>query len=157
MALNFALSSAMNVGGRWIGAPEQAKFCSFNGYLTQVFVIQTDYWVFIIAIYTYFVLTDQKRCSSWIQSHPFVPWVLPWFLSVLWASLGLGLTGYGDIGAWCWFTSDEVRLLVGAVIHAGHSMWLTHHHSGQFCPTMYVSPAHQYPSRGNYPRYMTPI
>jgi hypothetical protein len=112
MALNFLLSSSMNVGGRWIGAPEQAGFCTFNGYMTQVFVIQTDYWVFIIAIYTYFVLTDQKRCSNWIQTHPLVPWVLPWLLSVVWASVGLGVTGYGDIGAWCWFTSDEVRLLV---------------------------------------------
>lgn len=112
MALNFLLSSSMNVSGRWIGAPEQASFCSFNGFMTQVFVIQTDYWVFIIAIYTYFVLTDHKRCSTWIQTHPLVPWVLPWLLSTLWASVGLGVTGYGDIGAWCWFTSDEVRLLV---------------------------------------------
>ncbi len=115
MALNFLLSSAMNVSGRWIGAPEQAQFCSFNGYMTQVFVIQTDYWVFVIAVYTYFVLTDQKKCSNWIQTHPLVPWVLPWVLSVLWASVGLVVTGYGDIGAWCWFTSDEVRLLVNFV------------------------------------------
>ncbi|KAK0702381.1 G protein-coupled glucose receptor regulating Gpa2-domain-containing protein [Lasiosphaeris hirsuta] len=115
MALNFLLSSSMNVGGRWIGAPEQAGFCTFNGFMTQVFVIQTDYWVFIIAIYTYFVLTDQKRCSTWIQEHPLVPWIVPWFLSLVWASVGLGVTGYGDIGAWCWFTSDEVRLLVNFV------------------------------------------
>lgn len=115
MALNFLLSSSMNISGRWIGAPEQAQFCSFNGYLTQVFVIQTDYWVFVIAIYTYFVLADHKRCSLWIQDHPLVPWVLPWFLSLLWASVGLGVTGYGDIGAWCWFTSDQVRLLVNFV------------------------------------------
>ncbi|KAH6850679.1 G protein-coupled glucose receptor regulating Gpa2-domain-containing protein [Chaetomium sp. MPI-CAGE-AT-0009] len=115
MALNFLLSSSMNVGGRWIGAPEQAGFCSFNGFMTQVFVIQTDYWVVVIAVYTYFVLTDQKRCYNWIQTHPLVPWVLPWILSVAWASIGLGITGYGDIGAWCWFTSDEVRLLVNFV------------------------------------------
>ncbi|KAM7189724.1 hypothetical protein V8F33_009863 [Rhypophila sp. PSN 637] len=102
MAINFLLSSSMNIGGRWIGAPEQAGFCTFNGFMTQVFVIQTDYWVFIIAIYTYFVLTDQKRCSNWIQSHPFVPW----------AAVGLGVTGYRDIGGWCWLTSDQVRLLV---------------------------------------------
>ncbi|KAK4102532.1 hypothetical protein N658DRAFT_340609 [Parathielavia hyrcaniae] len=115
MAVNFLLSSSLNVAGRWIGAPEQAGFCSFNGYMTQVFVIQTDYWVFVIAVYTYFVLTDQKRCSNWIQTHPIVPWVLPWILSVTWASIGLGITGYGDIGAWCWFTSDEVRLFVNFV------------------------------------------
>ncbi|KAK3348821.1 hypothetical protein B0T25DRAFT_230094 [Lasiosphaeria hispida] len=115
MALNFLSSSSMNVGGRWIGAPEQAKFCTFNGFMAQVFVIQTDYWVFIIAIYTYFVLNDQKRCSSWIQAHPLLPWILPWVLSTVWASVGLGVTGYGDIGAWCWFTSDEVRLLVNFV------------------------------------------
>ena len=112
MALNFLVSSGMNVSGRWIGAPEQAGFCTFNGFMTQVFVIQTDYWVFIIAVYTYFVLTDLKRCSNWIQAHPWLPWVLPWLLSAVWASIGLAVTGYGDIGAWCWFTSDEVRLLV---------------------------------------------
>ena len=115
MALNFLLSSSMNIGGRWIGAPEQAGFCTFNGFMTQVFVIQTDYWIFVIAVYTYFVLTDQKRCCNWIQTHPLVPWVLPWILSVAWASIGLVITGYGDIGAWCWFTSDQVRLLVNFV------------------------------------------
>ncbi|KAM7192597.1 hypothetical protein V8F20_008806 [Naviculisporaceae sp. PSN 640] len=115
MAVNFLLSSSLNVSSRWIGAPEQAGFCTFNGFMTQVFVIQTDYWVFIIAIYTYFVLTDQKRCSNWIQSHPFIPWILPWLLSCLWAAVGLGVTGYGDIGGWCWFTSDQVRLLVNFV------------------------------------------
>ena len=112
MAFNFLLSSSMNVGSRWIGAPEQARFCSFNGYMTQVFVIQTDYWVLTIAVYTYIVLTDQKTWSSWLHEHPVLPWTLPWVLSVLWASIGLGVTGYGDIGSWCWFTSDEVRLLV---------------------------------------------
>jgi hypothetical protein len=114
MAFNFLLSSSMNVSNRWIGAPEQARFCSFNGYMTQVFVIQTDYWVLIIAVYTYFVLTDQKRWSAWLHAHRILPWALPWVLSVLWASIGLGVTGYGDIGGWCWFTSDEVRLLVCA-------------------------------------------
>ena len=115
MALNFLLSSSMNVGGRWIGAPEQATFCTFNGFMTQTFVIQTDYWVFVIAVYTYFVLNDQKRCSMWVEKHPLIPWVVPWVLSLVWASLGLGITGYGDIGAWCWFTSDKVRLLVNFV------------------------------------------
>jgi len=35
--------------------------------------------------------------------------------STLWASIGLGVLGYGDIGAWCWFTSDRVRLLVNFI------------------------------------------
>ena len=112
MAFNFLLSSSMNVTGRWIGAPEQAGFCNFNGYMTQVFVIQTDYWVLIIAICTYFVLADHKRCASWVQDHLVTVWMSPWLLSVTWASIGMGMTGYGDIGAWCWFTSDKVRLLV---------------------------------------------
>ncbi|KAK3305795.1 G protein-coupled glucose receptor regulating Gpa2-domain-containing protein [Chaetomium strumarium] len=115
MALNFLVSSSMNVGGRWIGAPENARFCSFNGFMTQVFVIQTDYWVLTIAICTYFVLADHKRSSSWVQDHLPVIWALPWLLSITWAAIGLGVTGYGDIGAWCWFTSDEVRLLVNFV------------------------------------------
>jgi hypothetical protein len=117
MALNFLVSSSLNVGGRWIGAPEQAQFCSFNGFMTQVFVIQTDYWVLIIAVCTYFILADHKQCSSWVQEHPAFLWTLPWLLSTAWAAIGLGITGYGDIGAWCWFTSDQVRLLVPITLH----------------------------------------
>ncbi|KAK0613574.1 hypothetical protein B0T14DRAFT_281781 [Immersiella caudata] len=115
MAFNFLLSSSMNVSGRWIGASEQTHFCSFNGYMTQVFVIQTDYWVLLIALYTFVVLTDRKKWSAWLHEHSWLPWVVPWVLSVLWASIGLGVVGYGDIGGWCWFTSDEVRLLVNFV------------------------------------------
>ena len=97
-----------------------------------------DYWVLAIAIYTFFVLADYKHQSSWIQEHRIVLWVLPWFFSVLWAAIGLVVVGYGDIGACeshlssslpfgeqflskklrysgCWFTSDEVRLLVNFV------------------------------------------
>jgi hypothetical protein len=105
----------MNISGRWIGAPEQARFCSFNGYMTQVFVIQTDYWVLLIALYTFVVLTDRKKWSAWLHEHLWLPWTVLWLLSVLWASIGLGVVGYGDIGGWCWFTSDEVRLLVNFV------------------------------------------
>jgi hypothetical protein len=32
--------------------------------VTQVFVIQIDYWVLLIALCTYLVLTDHKRSSS---------------------------------------------------------------------------------------------
>ena len=102
MALNFLSSSAMNIGGRYIGADEQAHFCSFNGWMTQVFVIQTDYWVLTIAICTYFILADHKRASSWVQDHCWFLFTLPWFLSILWASIGLGVTGYGNIGACEW-------------------------------------------------------
>ncbi|KAH8902631.1 hypothetical protein BR93DRAFT_227053 [Coniochaeta sp. PMI_546] len=115
MALNFLSSSAMNLGGKFIGAPEQQGFCSFNGYMTQVFVIQTDYWVLVIAMSTYFILADYKRAASWVQDHRKLLASLPWVFSVLWASIGLGVTGYGNIGAWCWFTSDEVRLLVNFI------------------------------------------
>ncbi|TDZ65926.1 hypothetical protein CTRI78_v003430 [Colletotrichum trifolii] len=78
MAFNFLCSTAMNVAGRFIGAPGNADFCSYNGFVTQVFG-------------------------------------MPWFFSVLWASIGQGLVGYGDIGAWCWFQSDELRLLVNFI------------------------------------------
>ncbi|KZL82163.1 g-protein coupled receptor 1 [Colletotrichum incanum] len=115
MALNFLCSTAMNVDGNLIGAPANVGFCSFNGFMTQVFVIQTDYWVLTIAICTYFILAGHKTQSTWVQSHELVVWALPWFFSVLWASVGLGVTGYGDIGAWCWFTSDIVRLLVNFI------------------------------------------
>ncbi|GJC99711.1 G-protein-coupled receptor 1 [Colletotrichum higginsianum] len=99
MALNFLFSTAMNVGGNGIAAPENTAFCSFNGFVTQVFVIQTDYWVLTIAVCTYFILAGHKTQSTWIQDHELVIWALPWLFSVLWASIGLGVTGYENIGA----------------------------------------------------------
>ncbi|PNP76611.1 hypothetical protein FNYG_10030 [Fusarium nygamai] len=115
MALNFLSSTAMNINGNEIGAPEHQTFCSFNGFMTQVFVIQTDYWVLTIALCTYVILAGYKSLSSWVQDQRIFLSCLPWALSLLWAGLGLKLAGYGDIGAWCWFTSDKVRLLANFV------------------------------------------
>ncbi|KAG4430336.1 hypothetical protein IFR05_014189 [Cadophora sp. M221] len=74
--------------------------------------MEADYWVLSIAICTYLILASHKTQSSWVQDHKLVVWVVPWFLSLLWAAIGLAVVGYGNIGAWCWFTSDRVRLLV---------------------------------------------
>jgi hypothetical protein len=104
MALNFLTSSSMNISGKFIGAPEQKGFCSFNGFMTQVFVIQTDYWILTIAFCTYFILADHKRASGWVQDHLLTLASLPWIFSVLWSVIGLGVTGYGNIGA-CEFAS----------------------------------------------------
>ncbi|KAF2256060.1 hypothetical protein BU26DRAFT_573909 [Trematosphaeria pertusa] len=112
MAVNFLSSCAMNLSGRSIGDPSQKRFCSFNGFMTQFFVIQTDYWVLLIAVCTFLILANHKHMSSWIQEHRLVLWCLPWGFSALWAAIGLGLDGYSDIGAWCWFGSDKTRLLV---------------------------------------------
>lgn len=130
MALNFLSSTAMNINGNEIGAPEHQTFCSFNGFMTQVFVIQTDYWVLTIALCTYVILAGYKSLSSWVQDQRILLSCLPWVLSLLWAGIGLKLAGYGDIGACrsydverglvltligCWFTSDKVRLLANFV------------------------------------------
>ncbi|KAF2679966.1 hypothetical protein K458DRAFT_393235 [Lentithecium fluviatile CBS 122367] len=115
MAANFLSSCAVNLSGHSIGAPGQKRFCSFNGFMTQFFVVQTDYWVLTIAFCTFFILANFKHISSWIQEHRLILWCLPWGLSALWAGIGLGLDGYSDIGAWCWFGSDKVRLLVNFI------------------------------------------
>ncbi|PKX97867.1 uncharacterized protein P174DRAFT_362277 [Aspergillus novofumigatus IBT 16806] len=115
IALNFMISTTMNFTGHEIWQPAQLAFCSFNGFMAQLFIIQTDYWVLLIAICTYVILSDNKRASAWMQGHPIVIWCLPWGLSALWAVLGLVIVGYGNIGAWCWFTSDRIRLLVNFI------------------------------------------
>ncbi|PSN73254.1 hypothetical protein BS50DRAFT_596884 [Corynespora cassiicola Philippines] len=115
MAVNFLSSCAVNLAGHPLGDPSQKKFCSFNGFMTQLFVVQTDYWVLLIAISTYLILANHKYSSTWIQNHKIILWLVPWGLSSLWAALGLALADYGDIGAWCWFTSDKVRLLVNFI------------------------------------------
>ncbi|KAG9238638.1 G protein-coupled glucose receptor regulating Gpa2-domain-containing protein [Amylocarpus encephaloides] len=115
MALNFLISSSVNLHGPSIGSPDLVDFCSFNGFMTQVFVVQTDYWVLTIAICTYLILADHKRESTWAQDHRIVMWVLPWVISIVIGTLGLVLVGYGDIGAWCWFVSDRLRLLINFI------------------------------------------
>lgn len=99
MAVNFLCSTAMNISGRLIGAPENATFCSYNGFMTQFFVIQTDYWVLTIAVCTYFILAGHKRQSTWIQNHEYLIWSLPWLFSTIWALIGLVKDAYRDIGA----------------------------------------------------------
>ncbi|KAE9381377.1 hypothetical protein N431DRAFT_539044 [Stipitochalara longipes BDJ] len=97
MAINFLSSSAVDLAGHNIGEPGSKIFCSFNGFNIQDFVVQTDYWVLTIA------------------EHQAIVWCTPWFLSILWAVIGLGVVGYGDIGAWCQFTSDRTRLLANFI------------------------------------------
>ncbi|KAL5349678.1 hypothetical protein ACLOAV_004708 [Pseudogymnoascus australis] len=115
MAINFMSSAIVTIRGRDIGSEVEKPFCSFNGFMVQLFVAQTDYWVLAIAIYTYLILANHKHQSTWVQDHKLTIWVIPWFLSTLWASIGLAVVGYGDIGAWCWFVSDTVRLFVNFI------------------------------------------
>ena len=81
----------------------------------MVDIILADYWIFIIAICTYLLLTDNKTQSAWIQDHRVILWALPWFFSLLCGGLGLGLIGYGYNGAYCLFLSDKIRLLINYV------------------------------------------
>lgn len=99
MALNFLSSSTMNLSGRNLGDPAQARFCSFNGWATQVFVIQSDYWVLTIAGFTFIVLASHRRAADWMQDHGWLVAVVPWVLSIIWAFIGLVVVGYGNIGA----------------------------------------------------------
>jgi len=41
MAVNFLSSCAMNLSGNILSEPPQKKFCSFNGFMTQLFVVQS--------------------------------------------------------------------------------------------------------------------
>lgn len=122
MALNFLASTSMDISGNSIGDPSQKGFCSFNGFATQVFVVQSmlpnttvspprrshlsdstekktaDYWVLIIAANAFFILGDKKCAATRVQDYSIVVWLLPWGFSVLWAALGYMISGYGDIG-----------------------------------------------------------
>lgn len=123
MAVNFMSSASMNLTGNNIGDKEEKHFCNFNGFMIQVFVVQSmlhtyllftpfdffiaDYWILTIAVCTYLILADHKHQSSWIQDHRIIIWILPWLLSILWAAIGLAVVGYGDIGA-CKFMNTTI-------------------------------------------------
>lgn len=59
----------------------------------------------MVAICTFIMLADFRTQSNWIQSHRWVIWGLPWGLSAVWAAIGLGVSGYGNIGACRFFFS----------------------------------------------------
>jgi hypothetical protein len=99
MAINFMSSTAVNLSGRFIGDPHLQGFCTFNGFMTQWFVVQTDYWVLAIAVCTLFIVADWKSQASWAQKHPIVVFCIPIIASGTWASIGLGLHAYANIGA----------------------------------------------------------
>lgn len=89
MAVNFMSSTAVNLSGYLLSGKPQKPFCSFNGFMTQLFVVQTDYWVLMIAICTFLILANYKHQSSWIQEHRIVLWCLPWGFSTLRVALGI--------------------------------------------------------------------
>jgi len=41
MAINFLSSAATNLGGPNIGSKEMKAFCTFNGFMIEVFVVQS--------------------------------------------------------------------------------------------------------------------
>ncbi|KAK6340729.1 hypothetical protein TWF696_009053 [Orbilia brochopaga] len=115
MALNFMASSGMHVNGGDLALEENQTACTVNGYLTQIFVVQTDYWILIIAIATYILLGSMKNASHFIQRHAWLPWLPPWILSIGIAVVCEETIGYGYIGGWCWLTSDVMRLLINFI------------------------------------------
>ncbi|ORY56709.1 uncharacterized protein BCR38DRAFT_355774 [Pseudomassariella vexata] len=108
MALNILSSACMKLAGNSIGQPSRAKYCSFNGFVTQAFV-------FVIAICSYFILVDCRRAVAWVHKHSWFMFLIPWILSCTQAIIELVVVGYGDIGVWCWFTSDKTRLFVNYI------------------------------------------
>lgn len=42
MAINFLSSASINISGSNIGSPREKNFCSFNGFMIQVFVVQSQ-------------------------------------------------------------------------------------------------------------------
>src|SRR6187549_3857106 len=76
MAVNFLSSCAVNLSGNLLSDPKQKRFCSYNGFMAQFFVVQSkfacplfwkllwictnvptaDYWVLVIAVCTFLIL-----------------------------------------------------------------------------------------------------
>ncbi|KLU89282.1 hypothetical protein MAPG_08256 [Magnaporthiopsis poae ATCC 64411] len=115
-ASNTLISASMDLAHRELDAPRQSVFCAVNGFANEVFVVQQDYWVLLIAICTFILLTGSPIAGAWIQSHQIFLMPLPWLMSVIWAWLGLQVSGgYQSIGSLCWFADDKARLFVNFV------------------------------------------
>ncbi|GAO52661.1 hypothetical protein G7K_6733-t1 [Saitoella complicata NRRL Y-17804] len=111
VALNFMVSAAVSVNQEAGGETElKGKFCTANGAFTQWFIVQSDYWVLVIALCTYAVFRPPGPTSLLRRALPYLLH-LPYTLSLLQSILGATLVGYVDVGSWCWFGSDKIRFL----------------------------------------------
>ncbi|KAJ6262445.1 hypothetical protein Dda_3253 [Drechslerella dactyloides] len=115
MAANFMVSSGIHINGGDLALEQYKTTCTVNGFLTQVFVVQTDHWILVIAIATYIILGNLKTASHFIQTHTWIPWLPPWVFSIVVAVVCQVTLGYGYIGGWCWLTSDMMRLYVNFI------------------------------------------
>ncbi|KAK6529033.1 hypothetical protein TWF694_004253 [Orbilia ellipsospora] len=115
MAINFLWASGIHVAGGDLALPKNNTTCNVNGFLTQLFVVQTDWWILVIAIATYIILGNFKAASQYIQSNIWIPWLPPWIMSIIIALVCQLALGYGYIGGWCWITSDLNRLLINFI------------------------------------------
>jgi hypothetical protein len=63
----------------------------------------------MVAVCTFFMLADFRSQAIWIQNKRWVIWGIPWGFSALLAAIGLGVAGYGNIGA-CKLTFIGTRI-----------------------------------------------
>ncbi|BFZ61957.1 hypothetical protein YB2330_003035 [Saitoella coloradoensis] len=111
VALNFMVSARVSMNQEARGEIElKGKFCTANGVFTQWFIVQSDYWVLVIALCTYAVFRPPGPTSLLRRALPYLLH-LPYTLSLLQSILGATLIGYIDVGSWCWFGSDKTRFL----------------------------------------------
>ncbi|KAH8147060.1 uncharacterized protein LAJ45_08859 [Morchella importuna] len=115
LSLNFLFSTAFQMSGRVINQQDHPKLCSTSGFLTQLFVVQTDYWALTIAINTWIMVGWGGKYAKFIRDSVGVIWAIPWLLSITCASVSLALVGYGDVGAWCWFQNDGMSLFINYI------------------------------------------
>ncbi|KAL5940621.1 hypothetical protein ACKVV1_008288 [Pyricularia oryzae] len=109
-AVVILVPAALDLANQPLTAASNYSACVCDGFMVQLFVTQSDYWILTIAIYTFIIVTGQKQTAAWIDNHQPVVLVIPWALSLISAGVSLTITSYNDIGSWCWIHQESVRL-----------------------------------------------
>lgn len=114
-ALDILVPAVMDLRHQSLDKHSDYNGCLANGFIVQLFVTQSDYWVLMIAIYTCIIVTGQRHIAAWMHSHQLIVMGIPWAISLTSAGVSMSFANYDDIGSWCWIQDEETRLLYNIV------------------------------------------
>ncbi|KAI6380798.1 hypothetical protein MCOR25_001472 [Pyricularia grisea] len=109
-AVVILVPAALDLANQPLTAISNYSACVCDGFMVQLFVTQSDYWILMIAIYTFIIVTGQNQTAAWIDNHQIIVLAIPWAISVTSASVSLTISSYNDIGSWCWIHEENIRL-----------------------------------------------
>ncbi|KAL1922176.1 uncharacterized protein VTP21DRAFT_9715 [Calcarisporiella thermophila] len=118
LIFNLAMVSSSSKAA-FTGSTFEGAACQVSGFMMQTFIVTTDYWIFVICIWTYIILTSWDPSKSgrptWIQRNEKSIHILVWGIGIITGLIPLSTIRYIPVGAWCWIPIDIQRFILNYI------------------------------------------